>query len=500
MKKTPIYVLVLLFFAACSPKDKTVYDITAYGAKGDSATVCTQFIQKAIDEAHAAGGGKVLVPPGIYVTGTLVLKDNVSLCVAQGAKLAGSPRHEDYITVEKAAAKMRSNRQSEHLIYAHGAKNITICGNGTIDGNGAAFWKPFSPDTLPRWIHAKPDRVSNMVELVNCQNVKIRDVLLTHSPSWTLHLFDCDQVFVHNIRLVNNLYGPNNDGIDISGCRNVTISDSYIKTCDDAVCVKTFPASRTSYNITVTNCVMQTTCVALKMGETYKNIRDITFSNCVITRSSRAFGIYAKHGGTIENVLLDNIVCNTNAPLVLNRPIQIGIWPDSKRNLPAGEVRNITISNFTATTQGRILLTAVEGTQIENLTLKNIKLIYPYIEDPTDLAAGTTSNQFAAIELEAKKAKAAIVAQNVKNLIVDNLDVTWPTDTFEAAWKHAERIENGSLRVHTPAYASPRETEFSLLWGKNIENGYVFAPWAKASSAETQDYVLENSEVKITHQ
>jgi hypothetical protein len=237
----------------------------------------------------------------------------------------------------------------------------------------------------------------------------------------------------------------------------------------------------------------------LKLGETYKDIHDVVFSNCVIKKSSRAFGIYAKHGGDLYNINLSNIMCNTNAALVLNRPIQIGIWPDSRgRGTGAGKVRNVSISNFTTTTQGRILLTAVEGSMIENITLRDVTMLYPYIEDPFDLAEGTTSNQFAAIDLEAKQARAAIVAQNVKNLVIDNLKVQWPqADTVPAEWQLPERIENGSDRVHRPEYKTSRETEFSVIWGKNLQGGFISAPGIRASDAKTKTTVLIDSDVKI---
>ena len=97
-----------------------------------------------------------------------------------------------------------------------------------------------------------------------------------------------------------------------------------ITTCDDAICLKSSEKGGACESVVVTNCVIQTSCVGLKIGsETHKDIRNVTMSNCVITQSSRAIGIYSVHGGTIEHILFQNIVANTNAPLVLSRPIQI---------------------------------------------------------------------------------------------------------------------------------------------------------------------------------
>ncbi len=484
------FIVVFLFLSSCKSLSG-YYDVTDFGAKNDSTKLSTKAIQKAIDKANANGGGKVVFPPGVYLTGTIVLKDNVTLYFNEGSRLKGSDKHADYL-FHKTKISVYPNPNRAYLIYADGVKNISIEGKGVIDGNGTKFWEPF--DTLPRWIKPLNGRVSNMIEINNSKNIVIKGVTLSNSPEWTCHLFDCDDVLVEGIRLVNNLYGPNNDGIDISGCNNVMIANSYIETCDDAVCIKTFPSSRESSNITVTNCIMKTTCVALKLGENFKRIADVTFSNCIIYESSRAIGIYGDCGGTTENINISNIVCNTNAPLILNRPIQIGIWK-GKGN--PGKIRNISISNFTATTEGRIMLTAIEGSLIENITLRDVNLVYPMIEDPSKYAEGTTSNQFSSIDIDAKKAKAAIVAQNVNGLVIHNLNITWPHDTIPTQWKFVERIENGSNRVHRPDYATPKATEFSIVWAKNVDSGYIYAPLAKPSAHNVKDYLLINSNIKI---
>ncbi len=483
---------VIFLFSNCSKySSKNEYNILDFGAINDSTILSTKAIQQAINAASANGGGKIIFPQGVYLTGTIVLQNNVSLYLAEGSRIKGSERHEDYL-FHRTKINIYPDPDRANLIYADNVKNISIEGKGVIDGNGTKFWKPFN--TMPRWIKPQQGRVSNMIEINNSKNIVIKGVTLTNSPEWTCHLFNCDDILVDGIRLINNLYGPNNDGVDVSGCKNVIITNSTIKTCDDAICIKTFPSSRESSNIVVSNCILQTTCVALKLGETFKNISDITVNNCVIFKSSRAIGIYGDDGGTLENINISNIVCNTNAPLVLNRPIQIGIWNSKKGK--AGKIRNIKITNFTATTEGRIMITAIDGSMVEKVTMRDININYPMIEDPTLYAEGTTSSQFAAIDMEAKKAKAAIIAQNVDGLFIDNLSITWPTDKIPTEWQWKERIENGSDRVHTPNYANPKSTEFSILWAKNVKSGIVNVPFSKASSSKMKDFILINSKIK----
>src|SRR5690348_13441933 len=120
---------VLIFAAvATAAAAPSAFDITAYGAKADGRSNDAASIQKAIDACHRAGGGTVYIPAGNFLTGTIVLKSNVTLHLSPGATLWGSRRIEDYEPV--------------HLIYAQDAENITIEGAGTINGNGDAFWEP----------------------------------------------------------------------------------------------------------------------------------------------------------------------------------------------------------------------------------------------------------------------------------------------------------------------------------------------------------------------
>lgn len=493
MKKIVLFTFLIIILS-CKHHSKNVYIITDFGAKGDSSTLCTKFIQIAIDKAANAGGGKVIVPKGIYITGTIILKSNVTLELQEGSKIVGSSNHTDYLKHISYCSSFK-NRLREYLIWADSVENVCIQGKGTIDGNGPAFWEPF--DTLPRWIKPQEGRVSNMIEINNCKNLKISDVLLTSSPEWTLHLFNCDNVIINGIRIINNLYGPNNDGIDMSGCQNVIISNCYVKTCDDAICLKSFPNSRKSFNVVVTNCILETTCVAFKVGnETWQDIYDVTFSNSVITKSSRAIGIYENCGANIYNINISNITCNTNAPLVLNRPIHISIWKDED-TVKAGTIKNITISNFSITTEGRIIVTGLPEQAVENITFRDLQITYPMIEDPAPLALGITSAQFKKLSIEARSAKAAIVAENVNKLILDNIDISWPGDKIPQEWKYPERIENGSSRVHRFNYNVVRQTELTVLWAKNVNKGYIFAPYAESSEKTIKKYNIINSSITI---
>ncbi len=481
-------------------------DARSFGAKADGKTLNTVYIQKAIDQAASEKGGIVVLDKGVFLSGTIFLKSNVTLRIEAGATLLGSTNISDY---KELTWGHNVDRQPYHLIVADGAENISIEGKGTIDGNGEAFWQEYEKDAqgnmiVPRWIHAKPKKVSPLIEITRSRNINVSDVTIHTGGGWNLHLFDCDVAKVRGVNIVNNIYSPNSDGIDITGCNDVIISDCYIKTCDDAICLKTTEDSRECHRVTVTNCIIETLCVGLKMGcvESNKDMTDVTFSNCIINKSSRAIGIYAKDGAVYDRITISNITANTNAPLILNRPLQIMVnrWKDTSK---LGGIRNVLISNFICETEGRIMLTCTEGGFLENVTLRDIILRYPMIEDPKPMSSTTTSGQFPkfADHPEAVGAQAAVVAENITNLVIDNLQVEWPTtNTIPDAWKYPERIENGSGRIHHLDYSKAKQTEFSAFWGNKLKGGLIHIPLATSSSAEKLKTDIRNSDIQIVGQ
>jgi len=513
---SPTCLLLALLFS-CQPKSGQkagLYEITEFGAVGDGETVNTEAIQAAIDAAYEAGGGTVVIPNGKFVSGTVFLKDNVTLRVTAGATLFGSPNLEDYTAMTWGHNK---DRQPYHLVMAKDAQNVAIEGGGTIDGNGPAFWKEYDPSQDPQWIMAQDLKVSPMVEIQNCKDVRIKDVTMLTGGGWTLHLYDSERVQVQGAKIINNVYAPNGDGIDISGCSDVTISDCIIKTCDDAICVKTMVDTKEAKRIAVTNCIIECFCAALKIGnETFRDIKQITFSNCVIYNSSRAFAVYAESAGTIEDITVNNIITDSRAPLLYNRPIHLSLYlPEPGSGSRNGDwmfkegkqydyegkkprLRNLTISNFHSKTGGRILMTAGEGYMIENLTLQNINMTYPWIEDPVPYVDEVKSSQFAPVRREAKTAKAAIVAENIQNFTLDNLIINWPeTEEMPEDWQFEKKIANGTLKAFYPESTKARQAELSVLWGSNLQNAIIDVPFAAASSPETSRFQLMNSKVKI---
>ena len=512
-----------------------VNDITEFGAVGDGVTLNTTAIQQAIDGLGETGG-IVFIPPGTFLTGTVFLRSGVTLQLHPAGRILGSPNLADYTAKSWG---QHIDRTPWHLLVAQDLHDIVITGGGTIDGNGPAFWEPCVPgpdagrDTyvppgafggmdpitvVPErqpdpdraaisWIRAnKEERPSPMIEITGCTDVRIQDIHITNSAGWNLHLHNSNHVWIRGVKLTSNLMGPNNDGFDITGCHDVMVSDCCVSCCDDAIVLKTTPDSNTIERVTVTNCVLRTKCAALKFGcnESFHDFRNVTFSNCTVYESSRAVALYVKNGATIEDVAVNNIVCDTRNPFVMNRPIQIACFR-GEQGSKLGRIRNVTVSNVVCRTDGRILLSSEPESPLENIVLRDVHMIYPTVDDPAPIADEVKCGQLPGNPPAARGARAAVVAVNVRGLVLDNLLVRWP-ETGEnrrveapEEWRFPVKACNGMFDVffERERFNTDALPEFHVVWGSNLEGGYIDSPLAKASFDCVEPYVLTDSTITL---
>ncbi len=375
----------LLAFASCMI-NATEIVITDIGAKPDGKTLSTGIIQKAIDQCHAGGGGIVTVPAGRFLTGTLVLKSNVTLHLEKGAVLLGSPDPKDYIPMRPRYAAYRTQGETRQLIYAEDQVNISITGEGTIDGQGAAH-KPADMDGLGL-TDAGITR-PHLIQFIACSNVKVEDIFLTNSAAWMQHYLACDHLWIKGIR-VFNFCNWNNDGIDIDGCHDVMISDCLIESADDALCLKA-TSPRSCKDVVISNCTLHTLSSAIKMGtETTGGFQNVTISNCAISPVENntfdynspdggcGIALLMVDGGTLEQVNISNItISEIDCPMIIRlgnraRPYMPGLSAP-----PVGKIRNITLSNIIAASSHKTTssIVGIPGYDVENVMIDNFTLI-----------------------------------------------------------------------------------------------------------------------------
>lgn len=357
------------------------FEAMSHGARGDGATLDTQAIQSAIDAAFAAGGGTVTLSSGhTFVSGSLLLRSNVTLNVEAGAVLDGSSRWEDY-TIRPRVGALSAGVVVEHtedtgafIACEPGSTNISIVGGGVIDGAG----RHFITEDLGS-IYRCPNERPFTIFLIGCERVIMRDITVRDGALWMVRLSGCSDVVIDGIRIDADLKMPNNDGIDIDRCQRVSISNCHIRCGDDAITLKAteeFEQYGACEDIVVTNCTLMTTSSALVVGvDATGDIRNVTFSNCVIRSSNRGLSVSQAFGGTLENILFTDMIVETrlfdDGWWGRGEPIYVSSTP---WHTDGGHVRNVRFRNILARSENGVFIEAVEPGSIDGVTIEGLRL------------------------------------------------------------------------------------------------------------------------------
>jgi polygalacturonase len=410
-----------------SPPSGAIFNVKDYGATGIKDDLAQEAIQKAVDACAEAGGGTVLFPPGDYTSGTIHLRHHVRLYLEGGA------------TVYSLHDKSRFDKDA--LLYGEDLVGVTVEGRGVFDGEGAYdrrlkgdheddFIRPNQVEmealNLPLMrSFPKPDQTGKLVLLLRCTDVRIAGVSFLDSPSWTMHLVQCERVVIDGVSIRTSLQdGVWADGIDPDGCKDVRIANCTIETGDDALVFYSmdwFGPARPCENITVTNCRLSSASSAIKFCDgNIAGIRNVTIDNCVITRSNRGIAFMTFDGGAVENVVLSNLTIETiryewfwwgdGEPFHFNikkRSEVHASWPPEKDH-PAGAVRNVKIQNVIARGFGASICNGHPDSWLDGVSFENVKLTIAH--DPG-----------AAYD----KAVHALVFKQARNLRLRDVEVVW---------------------------------------------------------------------------
>ena len=322
--------------------------------------LATARLQGQIDAAAAAGGGQVRIPAGVHRTGALRLRSGIDLHLEAGAVLQFVADPELYPPVE---ARFEGAVGTVHspCLFAHGEKDVSITGLGTIDGAGQPWWdlSRHRPEELE---HPRPA----LIGLHECERVTVRDVALRNSPAWTVHPALCEDVTVAGVSIRNPADSPNTDGINPESCRNVRISDCYIDVGDDCIAIKAgterTPDRVATENVTITGCTMVRGHGGVVIGsEMSGGVRNVVISTCVFQGTDRGIRIKTRRdrGGTVENlrvtgVVMDDVMCPVTVnPFYFCGPDgkQSHVGDRSARPVDAGtpHLRSLHLAHLTAT-------------------------------------------------------------------------------------------------------------------------------------------------------
>lgn len=369
-----------------------IFNVKDYGALPDGKTINTKAIQAAVDACASAGGGRVLLENGIFMSGTIILRSFVDFHIAANATLLGSPNCEDYPIRDDTKHVKNEDLprfRNNCFIYAEESEGVSITGLGIIDCNGESFIIPRPEDEKIGWrfkrIHAPTP--ARAVFFAGCRNVKIEDVTMVNQPAgWSYWIHDCDYVTMDKLKIEAEVDYPNNDGIHINSSRNVTVSNCDITCGDDCLVVRannrSLKEKKVCEKVTVTNCNLTSYSSGIRIGWMNDGvIRNCTFSNLIMTDTTKGVEIglpyfplekdklWSADQGVeatlIENISFNNIIMDG----IYSQPFTV--WIAEQEETMVSAIRNLYISNVHAKSACGITLTGRPTNHLENVRISN---------------------------------------------------------------------------------------------------------------------------------
>ena len=412
-----IKLLAISFLFITSVLHAERVDMQKAGANPSGEKLNTELINKTIEKLNANGGGTLFFPAGKYLTGAVKLKSNITIELEAGATILFSDNFDDYLPFVEMRHEGIMMKSFSPLISATDAENITIKGEGKLDGQGKKWWDEFyrvivdikangvrdfnkyqpmwdkENDVKALYAETNEDYVSSMkrrffrppfIQPMRCKNFKIEGITIVNSPFWTVNPEFCENVTIDKIT-INNPLSPNTDGINPESCKYVHIANCHISVGDDCITLKSGrdlqgrKLNAPDENITITNCTMLAGHGGVVIGsEMSGGVRKVVISNCVFDGTDRGIRIKSTRGrgGVVDDIQVNNIVMRN----IKKEAIVIDLKYSQMPQEPLGErtpiFRNISISNMTASdVQIPIRLNGLEESPISDITLTNVNII-----------------------------------------------------------------------------------------------------------------------------
>lgn len=374
-----------------------VVSIADHGAVPGGTVKNTAAIEAAIEAVATAGGGRVLVPAGTWLTGPVRLRSVVDLHLADGAVLTFSDEMDDYLPPVLVRSGGIDLWNYSPLVYARDCTNVAITGGGRLDGNARAWWSWAKRETrrgfemgaagvpVDERVFGTPEAAirPSFVGLVSCTNVLLEGFTIGSGPNWTIHPIYCDHVIVRRVTVATD--GPNNDGIDPDSCRNVLIEHCVFDTGDDCVVLKSGydqdgrRVGRPTENVVMRHCTARRGHGGLVIGsEMSGSVRNVFMHDCDFTGTDRVLRIKSRpgRGGVVERVWVADVAARDlkrevvilNMDYTADRNPVVDTHPPRFRDI---HVRNVAAAGAPVA----IRIIGMEGSPIENVEFSDIAIV-----------------------------------------------------------------------------------------------------------------------------
>lgn len=376
-----------------------VFDIRRFGAIAGGATKATDAFRQAIAEATRHGGGTVLVPAGVWLTGPIHLASNINLHVAEGAELRFSQDFADYLPPVLTRWEGQEMFGYSPLIYARDCRNVAITGKGKLDGQGAAWWpwKKTQKEAAAKLYELASSGVPteqrvfasegglrpSFIQTVNCQNVLVEGITLTSGPFWTIHPVYSENVIVRRVTV--NTTGPNNDGCDPDSSKNVLIEDSWFSTGDDCVVIKSglnedgWRVGKPSENIVVRRLHGEAGHGGVVVGsEMSGGVRNVWVTDSEFVGTDRGLRIKSMRGrgGSVENVFYEHVRHQDIRLMVVEITSFYATSTLPPRSATPPTLQNIHVKNITARgAKEAIDIVGLPEQPVRNVTFEDVDIV-----------------------------------------------------------------------------------------------------------------------------
>lgn len=403
------------------------WNVKDFGARGDGVSPDTKVLQDTIDRCSAAGGGRVVLENGVFLTGTLTLKSGVELHLERSAVLLGSPRIEDYAQGTLCQLYRGESIMDRCLLWGEDCRDIAFTGEGVLDGNGAAF--------LPEkrgWFYGRP----MLLRLHRCENIVLSGLTLRNPASWTTDFVRCANIRASGLH-ISSRANLNGDGLDFNACERVRVSDCTFDCSDDCVCLQNSEADAVCRDVSITNCSFRGQWAGIRIGLlSCGDIENVTVSDCSFRDvECSAVKIQTSEGGELRGMTFSRLKIENARRLFFLTQNRFRERIGLPEEVPAsGKIRNVLFCKITGTTRipdkeatgTPMILDALEEGGIQDIRLRSIRIEVEGGRKSSDslkevpFLSGERAECF---RYGGQLPAYGIFARNVDSLTVEDLDV-----------------------------------------------------------------------------